>query len=305
MSPPATAPHASTLTPDRVRLSGVSLRLDHRVHAFRRDLACVKLAGKVIAPHYALAAAMDCAAGQAPIHGQPRADSATVTELLYGECFDVLEVSGGWAWGRSAHDGYVGYIRSDHLRPAGPAATHRISERLGLVFAEASIKAQVVVRLPLGALIHAEAAGDFLKTERGYLHVRHAAELGAPETDPVAVAERLLGAPYGWGGRSQAGVDCSGLVQVALGSCGIAAPRDTDQQREALGQAVDPGSPVERGDLVYFPGHVGIMADGERLLHANAHWMSTVIEPLADVIDRLRPKYDDPVLAVRRVSLAA
>ena len=120
---------------------------------------------------------------------------------------------------------------------------------------------------------------------------------------PVAVAEAFLGAPYRWGGRGGAGIDCSGLVQVALGACGIAVTGDTDMQREAPGDLLPVEARLLRGDIVHFPGHVGLMVDEERLIHANAHWMAVIIEPLADVVARLTPKYDRPILCRRRITL--
>ena len=121
------------------------------------------------------------------------------------------------------------------------------------------------------------------------------------EDDWVAVALRYLGQPYVWGGRGHRGIDCSGLVQVALGQCGIATPRDTDLQREAIGAPLSGDTPLQRGDFVFFPGHVGIMTDGENLLHSNAHWMAVVVEPLADVIARLTESHAQPIIARRRI----
>jgi cell wall-associated NlpC family hydrolase len=152
---------------------------------------------------------------------------------------------------------------------------------------------------PAGARIGGTIAGDFLATSGGYVHCRHLRRLDQVTSDPVAVAEALLGVPYRWGGRSGDGVDCSGLVQLALAAAGIAAPRDSDQQR-SLGQPVEPGAPLARGDLVFFPGHVGMMADGERLVHANAHWMAVTIEPLEAVKQR-HPAHPQAVTAIRRL----
>lgn len=265
----------------------------------RRDVADVALARRVFAPHYALPLDHGCVVTAAAMRARPDADAPAVSELLLGECFAVVDSSGDWAWGFSRHDGYVGYVPIDALG-AMPAPTHIVDRPAALLFAAPDIKSPVRRRLPMGARLCVDGdTGDFLDTPLGFLHRRHAARLDAPERDPVAVAARLVGTPYRWGGRSGDGIDCSGLVQLALARCGQDAPRDSDQQRETLGRAVDPLSTLERGDLVYLPGHVGLMMDAVTLLHANAHWMATVAEPLADVL--ARQPAEGGIVAVRRL----
>ncbi len=133
--------------------------------------------------------------------------------------------------------------------------------------------------------------------------VQHLAPLGERETDWTAVAERFLGTPYLWGGKTSLGIDCSGIVQIAFEACGIAAPRDTDMQQAALGTALplDAGlPPLRRGDLVFWKGHVGFMRDAETLLHANAHHMAVASEPLSTTLERLAKRGLEPTV-VRRV----
>ncbi len=241
-----------------------------------------------------------CTSARATVHGTP--DGQSVSELLRGETFVVEGAADGWLGGTCAHDGYPGHIRAADVCHAGDAPTHRIVARDALVFARADTKAPLVGRVPMGALVAAaarEEQGPFVAIEDGFVHRLHIAPLATIEADPVAVALRFVGSPYLWGGRSPAGIDCSGLIQVTLGLCGIDAPRDSGPQR-TLGREVMRGDAM-RGDLVFFPGHVGILTDPVTLLHANAHWMTTLAEPLADVVDRLRPTCREPVLAVRRL----
>ncbi|MDT7933351.1 MAG: C40 family peptidase [Sphingomonadaceae bacterium] len=293
MSTPAPRP-----VPPPSRAAGTPPTLDHRAALWRADLAEIGLAGHVLAASYAEPMRLRCVQPHVPMFAKADSQGAPVSELLWGEPFDAIELSGGWAWGRSVHDGYCGYVHATALAPAGAEPTHRVSERLALVFATPSIKAPVIQRLPFGSRLHAtEAEGRFLALESGgYLHDRHTAPVTATEADPVAIAEKFLGAPYGWGGRSEAGIDCSGLVQVALQACGIACPRDSDQQRERVGSALNDAAPLSRGDLVFFPGHVGLMADADQLLHANAYWMRVVTEPVADAVAR-----GNQITAVRRL----
>ena len=214
----------------------------------------------------------------------PDDDAVAVSQLVQGEAFAVVDQSCGWAWGYGLHDQYVGYIRADALGPTG-TATFVVTAALAPLFAGPDIKAAVRGGLTIGARIPGDACGDFIETSGGFVHRRHAMPVDAIEADPAMVAERLLGAPYLWGGRGGGGIDCSGLVQRALGLAGVPAPRDSDQQR-ALGSEIDAAAPLARGDIILFPGHVGLMVDETRLIHANAHWMAVTIEPLDTVVAR-------------------
>jgi hypothetical protein len=299
-----TVPNAGRAWPlaDRFRLAGPSVRLDPRIHAVRRDIADIALADRVFAPHYARARTCQCVATETMLHQAPDASSPAVSQLLYGERFAVIDAAGGWAWGYGEHDCYVGYVSEEALG-AFEAATHIVTTPLALVFAAPDIKSAVMRRLTMGSRVQGRPAGDFLGVGHGFIHARHLAALPATDIDPVAVAERLVGAPYLWGGRGAGGIDCSGLVQLALGLCGHAVPRDSDLQRAAIGRDIAANETLQRGDLIFFPGHVGLMIDENRMIHANAHWMVVTIEPLADVVARLSPTTAQPILAKRRLTL--
>jgi hypothetical protein len=282
-----------------VKLDGVSHSYDPRVCAIRPDLADVVLADLYFAPHYAAAVPRSCVASSVMLRGSPDASAPAVSELLHGETFHMLDARAGWAWGYCGHDHYVGYVPLDALGEAVEAS--HVTTAAAPLFSAADIKSAVQHILPSGARLSGTVDGDFLVVDGGFVHLRHVRALDAVESDWVSVAERYLGAPYVWGGRGH-GVDCSGLVQVALEACGITAPRDTDQQLEAIGEPLDENAQLRRGDIIFFPGHVGLMVDGERMIHANAHWMAVTIEPLADIIARLQDKHEQPVTGRRRIT---
>ena len=212
----------------------------------------------------------------------------------------MLDVSGDWAWGRCAHDDYVGYLPRAALDSL-PEPDHRISAPSAPIFAAPDFKEAVIGALPMGARFAAAPEGEYHVVDGGYVHKRHAEPLSARAADFVTVAERLIGQPYVWGGRGGGGIDCSGLTQLALEFAGVSALRDSDQQQDTVGEPLDPNAPLRRADLLFFPGHVGMMADATTLLHANAYWMAVVKEPLDDLLDRMRADYPEPILARRRL----
>ena len=289
-SPPTGSPHQG-------HLRGPSQTLDHRIHVIRSDLADIALADRVIAPRYARPLPMQGATAVAMLRGAPEAAATATSALLYGEAFAVFDIDNDWAWGQCAHDGYVGYVEAAALTAAAAPATHRVSAPSALVFSRPDIKAPIVADLPLGALLAAaEHDEKFIAAAGGFIHRRHVASLGDFASDALEVARPFIGTPYLWGGRSRAGVDCSGLVQVALMAAGQPVPRDSDLQAQAIGDAVALADRAP-GDLLFIPGHVGFIDYGDRLLHANAYWMRTVSEPLADMLARLPA---DAVATLRR-----
>ena len=293
-------------------LHGPEQDFDPRVTAHRGDLADVALAGKMFAPHYAEAMPMRCSAPKAMLRKQGGKNHEAVSELLHGEDFHLLDVTGDWAWGYCGHDGYVGHLPVHALQQQRktPEPTHLISARAALIFIEPDFKSGVMKRLPMGARLacsEPSACGHFLKTGKGFVHVRHVQAIGAKvvfdgSNSAIDLAEQLIGAPYLWGGRSGDGLDCSGLIQTVLGLTGVKAPRDADQQMEALADDLADDDQLRRGDIVFFPDHVGIMVDPERIVHATAHWMRVVQEPLADVVARIGKDVEQPIIARKRLS---
>lgn len=226
-----------------------------------------------------------------------RSDEAeAVSELLPGEEFAVLEYSGGWAWGYCVADHAVGYVEAIGLADPGEP-THIICEASGPIHPEGAIGAPVLCRLPMGARLHGTERGACLATEAGCIPLCHTRRIGEFDRDPVAVAERLVGTPYLPGGRSFRGIDCSGLVQLAFGLCGLPLPRESDQQ-QALGEAVPEGEPLKRGDLLFSAGHVALAVDGRRVIHVGWTGRTVAVEPLEAVAE---PGSDAPLLR-RRLS---
>jgi cell wall-associated NlpC family hydrolase len=263
---------------------------DPRLTPARADLAAKKLEGKVAAARYVEGHSFEVIEPQAPLRGEPAPDAPLVTEALKGERVTIYDSNAeGWAWGQLAADGYVGWLPANALAPAGAEPTHKVAALRTFAFPGPSIKLPPVEALPLGARLAIAHFDDRMAvTQSGsYVPAPHLAPVESYEPDFIAVAERFLGVPYLWGGKTALGLDCSGLVQVALTACGTSCPRDSDMQEESLGAAADV-SDVRRGDLIFWKGHVAIARDRSSLLHANAFHMAVAVEPIGDAIARIR-----------------
>jgi hypothetical protein len=275
--------------------------LDPRTTPARPDLAAKHLEGKVEAARFAPGEAYEVIDAQAAVRRQPAPDAPLDTEALLGERVTIYEFNEeGWAWGQLAADGYVGWLPASALLKPRAAPTHKVTALRTLAFPGNSIKAPPVAAPPLGSRLSVLRQQDrFVVADIGFLPARHLAPLDHAETDFVAVAERFLGTPYLWGGKTNYGLDCSGLVQVALNACGVPCPRDSDMQQGALGTPVDPAH-LRRGDLVFWNGHVAIARDETSFVHANGFHMQVAIEPIAEAIARIAAA-GSPVTSARRL----
>jgi hypothetical protein len=277
--------------------------LDPRLTPARPDLAAAHLKGRVEAARFVEGIECEVRDESAPLRREPAPDASLDTEALRGERVTVYETNEeGWCWGQLAADGYVGWLPANALATPGPAATHKVAVLRTLAFPGRSIKLPPVAAFSLGcriAVIREEP--PFAVTSSGHVPARHLAPLDTAEPDFVAVAERFLGVPYLWGGKTSLGIDCSGLVQIALTAAGIACPRDSDMQERALGEAIaaDPAD-LRRGDLVFWKGHVAIVRDGETMLHANAFHMAVAAEPIAEAAARIAAG-GSPITAIKRL----
>lgn len=280
------------------------MSFDPRVTPARPDLAALHLQGKVEAARFVEGTLQQVLVPTATAFATPRPDAAIVSEALYGERVTVYETTGeGWAWGQMQADGYMGWFSANAFGPVGKPATHRVTALRSFIFLTPDIKHAPAAWLSFASRIAVNGTqGQFVTTDAGFIPARHVAPLAQTEPDFVATARRFLGTPYLWGGRSSTGLDCSGLVQLALQAAGHACPRDSDMQA-LLGAPVPFAgdlAALRHGDLVCWNGHVGFVSDNGRLLHANAFHMAVVEEPLADAVARIK-KNGLEIFTVRRL----
>jgi cell wall-associated NlpC family hydrolase len=276
--------------------------LDPRLHAYRPDLADARLADRIPAARYAEGRPHTVVAGLVDVRSAPRMDASQTTQALMGEAVAVFDIEDDWAWCQLGRDNYVGYVPAAALAEGITAATHEVCVPGTFVYPDANLKTApytaIYMCTPLAVVDEGEKWSRI--ADGRYVFTRHLRPLGTASGEPVAVAQLFEHVPYLWAGRTLLGVDCSGLVQTAFQACGRFCPRDTDMMERELGQPLAFDAAVlQRGDLVFWKGHVGMMLDGKRLIHSNGYHMLTVIEPLSDALKRIAALFG-PATSFRR-----
>ena len=282
------------------------MSFDRRITPIRADLADERLRGQIEAERFTAGTLKRVVASFSPLHRHPSREAPVDTQAIFGESVTVYDEHEGWAWVQLNDDGYVGYLPSEALGEPGAEPTHRVRAIRTFIYPGPNLKLPYRDYLTLNARVTVTATeGDYARLATGgWVYAPHLAGLDAFEADYVSVAKRFLHTPYLWGGKTSLGIDCSGLAQTALSAAGIAAPRDSDMQERALGTSVDvtPAlSGLRRGDLVFWKGHVGLMMDESKFIHATGHSMTVMIEPLAIAEERIRRTSYGPISSVKRL----
>jgi cell wall-associated NlpC family hydrolase len=270
---------------------------DRRLTPANARAALDSLRGSVDAPRYVPGEAARVTVPLVDLNRSP--DGPRDRQLLLGDGVLVIDRHQGRAFVQAAKDGYCGYVPETVLAPA-QVPTHRVIAPATHLYPQPKVQAHELCALSFGCLLTVTGTAErFAETPDGFVPLQHLQALADPLTDPVAVAVLFLGTPYLWGGNSRAGIDCSGLVQAALLACGKDCPGDSDLQAQSVGGALQPDDALLPGDLIFWTGHVAMVADAGRIIHATGHRMAVVFEDMAEAIARIAAA-GQPVLARRR-----
>lgn len=280
-------------------------KFDPRLTPARADLAAESLRGKVDSKKYSKGNPAEVIVGISPLYRDPDHNAPRETELLFGEEVTVYDAQNGWAWVQNKTDNYVGYTPHKNLGDPQGARTHIISALRTYIFSDPDIKSRPLGLISMNSKIQGEIYQEkFIKcTNGGFICAHHTIKTPHSDQDFVNIAEQFMGTPYLWGGRSSLGLDCSALVQNSLALCGNAIPRDTDMQEKAVGNKIATDLKVtslQRGDLVFWKGHVAIMQNSEDIVHANGTWMCVSSDNVYDFSERIFNE-TGPVTSIRRL----
>jgi cell wall-associated NlpC family hydrolase len=216
-------------------------------------------------------------------------EAEIATFYHYGERVLVFEKADGRAWCQSLFDGYVGYVEIGHIAtgavpaPTNPVPTHFVATLGSYCYAAPDLRSAATDFLPRHSAVvvaesnHITRGTEYVRLDTGSFLPRACLSPEVPCSPDIAAAASLhLGCPYLWGGRSWLGIDCSGLVQSAFRDIGVTVLRDTDMQRDSIGDAVRIGrqADLRRGDLLYLPGHVLVYAGDGAVIHADGASMT-------------------------------
>lgn len=274
--------------------------MDRRLWPANDRVASDALRGQVDGIDFVNGAARQVAVPVADLRSAPRGNRDR--QLQMGQAVCIFDTRDGWSFVQSDLDGYCGYVENA-LLGENAAPTHRISTRATHIYSLEDFKSAERSSLSFGASVAVvdERRKFFEIAGGGFIPKKHLRPLDRPFNDPATLAQLHFGTPYLWGGNSSFGIDCSGLIQAALIACSIDCPADSDQQMTALGADIPDGEPLQRNDILFWTGHVGLMVDADTMIHANAHHMAVAYEPIMDAIVRIEAQGDGPVIARKRL----
>ena len=221
--------------------------------------------------------------------------SSLETECLFGEKVEVLEQHFNWVYCKLNTDNYCGWIKKNNLGKF-KKATHRVIIKRSFIYKSENEKSDTFLYLPMGSkLTIEEIKYDWAKTyfllenkiQTGYVPSKHIVRCKYKVKDWVAMAQQLEGTPYKWGGRDTIGIDCSALLQLSYQTYCQSIPRNSSQQAKLRKRYINNINDLNRGCVIFWEGHVGIMIDKVNCIHANAFHMKTITEPLINIINRM------------------
>ena len=262
------------------------MKFDQRITPIRNDLASNLYIGSVRRKKYVEGIVHTVVSSHSPIYNKK--NSQLSTQLLFGERCKVFETLKGWSWVQSLRDDYVGYTPSKNLKKLKLKPTHKVKSLRTFIYIKPNIKSKILSYLSFNSLVKISSTKyGFCKIQNlGWCPSSDLSKISEKKFNIVNLARQFLNTPYYWGGRDSYGIDCSGLIQNIMQMNNIDFPRDTDMQEDFCTRSLLRKN-LKAGDLVFWKGHVALMTEKKKIIHANAHHMKTQEESLVTAEARI------------------
>ncbi|MDC1356852.1 C40 family peptidase [Pseudomonadota bacterium] len=224
---------------------------------------------------------------------------------MFGEIFSVYKTIEDWCFGTLLTDNHEGWIQAKYLG-SYKENNYRIKSKSSNIYLYPDAKSIVLKYLSLGSTVYAHKIENDWATislnsknssKTGFIPVNHLTKVTEYKCDWINTSYEMLNTPYVWGGRTSNGIDCSALLQLSFQSTGINLPRNTKEQvlfmkTSQRFKEIDLDllrkSNIQKGFIIFWPGHVGIMSKKNILLHANAYHMNVCEENIFSVFNRFK-----------------
>ena len=233
------------------------------------------------------------------LHKKPSSKSETVTQMIYGEGFKLINKTAKWLKIKIKEDSYIGYInRKKFISYVKP--THKVSVLFANTYKFPNFKNKIN-KLPFASKIKiSKIISKFSKFQDGWIETKNIKPLKYKNKDIFKDVKIFKGVKYKWGGKTFEGIDCSALIQVCLNFNNQFCPRDSGQQENFFKRNIRLKN-IKKNDIIYWKGHVALALSNKRLIHAYGPRKKTVIMNIPKTIERIKKTANLDVVSIKRL----
>tara|TARA_B100001094_G_C17897232_1_gene654622 strand:+ start:21 stop:767 length:747 start_codon:yes stop_codon:yes gene_type:complete len=219
------------------------------------------------------------------IYKKPSKTSEVISQIIYGEKFDIISKKKNWLKIKTSFDNYIGYIKNenyvDNFKP-----THKIFVLKASIFDEKKRRTKKFLTFVSKISIIQESK-KFVEFEKGkWIKKNNIKKISYIEKDYLKILKLFLNTKYVWGGRTYKGIDCSAILQLIFYYNNKFYPRDTKDQIRYSKKNIKKNI-LKKGNIIFWKGHVAICINSKKLIHAYGPENRVLIMPIKETIDRI------------------
>ena len=219
------------------------------------------------------------------IYKKPSKTSEVISQIIYGEKFDIISKKKNWLKIKTSFDNYIGYIKNenyvDNFKP-----THKIFVLKASIFDEKKRRTKKFLTFVSKISIIQESK-KFVEFEKGkWIKKNNIKKISYIEKDYLKILKLFLNTKYVWGGRTYKGIDCSAILQLIFYYNNKFYPRDTKDQIRYSKKNIKKNI-LKKGNIIFWKGHVAICINSKKLIHAYGPKKKVLIMPITETIDRI------------------